>query len=122
MDTLELKNQMMKFTKNLEAKIGNSTIATFEASKPESIFYSPFGATNDKDLVDLQYGDKFMDLDAREINTRHLNELDNLIGAQVIIPDKDGLPLLAIVKKRKLNVKGGSVGSFDPSPILDSII
>ena len=30
---------------------------------------------------------------------RYLNELDDLIGAQVTLPDKDGLPLLAGVKK-----------------------
>ena len=42
-----------------------------------------------------------MDLNAREIDTRYQNEFNNLIGAQVILPDKDGLPLLTIVKKRK---------------------
>ena len=99
MESLELKNQMMKFTKSLEAKIGNSSVPLFEASKPENIYYSPFGATIEDDSVDLTCGDNFMDLDAREIDTRYLNELDILIGAQVTLPDKDGLPLLAVVKK-----------------------
>ena len=53
---------MMKFTK---AKIGNSTVPVFEASKPENIYYSPFGATIEDDSVDLPYGDNFKDLDAR---------------------------------------------------------
>ena len=99
MESLELKSQTIKFTKNLEEKIGNSTVPVFEASKPESIYYSPFGAIIEDDSVDLPYGDNFMDLNAREIDLRYQNELDNLIGAQVTLPGKDGLPLLAIVKK-----------------------
>ena len=63
-----------------------------------------------------------MDLNAREIDTRYQNEFNNLIGAQVILPDKDGLPLLTIVKKRKWNFKGEPVGFSDPNPILDSRI
>ena len=63
-----------------------------------------------------------MDLDVRKINTRYQNELVNLIGSQVPLPDKDRLPLLAIVKKRKLNFKGEPVASSDPSPMLDSRI
>ena len=61
MESREVKNQMMKFTKNLEAKIGNSTIPVFEASKPESIYYLPFGTAIDDDSGDLPYGDDFMD-------------------------------------------------------------
>ena len=45
-----------------------------------------------------------------------------MIGAQVNLPNKDGLPLLATVKKRKLNFKGEPVGSPNLSPILDSRI
>ena len=94
----------------------------FEASKPESIYYLPFGSSIGDDSVDLPYGDDFMDLDVKEIDTRYQNELDNLIGAQISLPGRDGLPLLAIVKKRKLNFKGEPVGSYDPSPMLDSRI
>ena len=74
------------------------------------------------DSVDLPYGDNLMDLNVRKIDTRYQNELDNLIGAQVSLPDKDGLPSLAIVRKTKLNFKGEPVGSFDPSLMLDSRI
>ena len=80
--------------------MGNSTVPVFEASKPESIYYSLFGATIEDDFVDLPYGDNFVDLNAREIATRYQNELDNLIGARVTLPNKDGLPSLAIVKKK----------------------
>ena len=63
-----------------------------------------------------------MDLDVNEIDTRYLSELDSLIGAQVTLPNKDGLPLLAIVKKWNLIFKGKPVGSPNLSPILASRI
>ena len=63
MKSYEVKNQMMTFTKNLEAKIGNSTILVFELNNPERIYYSLFGAVIDEDSIDLPYGDSFMDLD-----------------------------------------------------------
>ena len=122
MKSYEVKNQMMTFTKNLEAKIGNSTILVFELNNPERIYYSLFGAVIDEDSIDLPYGDSFMDLDVNEIDTSYLSELDNLIGAQVPLPNKYGLPLLAIVKKRKLNFKGEPVRSLNLSLILDSRI
>ena len=111
MESIEVKNQMIKFTKNLEAKIGNNSVPIFEPSNRGGIYYSLFGAVVDEDSVELPYGDDFMDLDANEIDTRYLSELDNLIGAQVSLPMKDWLPLLAIVKRRKLNYKGEPVGS-----------
>ena len=88
MESFEVKNQMMKFTKNLEAKIENNTLPVFELNNLESIYYSPFIAVIDEDSVDLQYGDSSVDLDANEIDTRYLSELDNLIGAQVTLPIK----------------------------------
>ena len=122
MESFKVKNQMMKFTKNLEAKIGDNSAPIFEPNNPESIYYLLFGAVIDEDSVDLPYGDDFKDLDVNEMDTRYLSELDDLIGAQVSLPRKDRLPLLAIVKKRKLNYKGEPVGSPNPSPILDSRI
>ena len=94
---------MIKLTKNLKANIENNSVI-------------------DEDSVDLPYGDDFMDLDINGIDARYLSELDNLIGAKVSLPSKDGHPLLIIVKKRKLNYKGKPVGSPNPSPILDSRI
>ena len=62
---------MMKFTKNLEAKIGNNSVPIFEPSNLEGNCYSSFGAVVDEDAVDLPYGDDFMDLDINEIDTRY---------------------------------------------------
>ena len=122
MESSELSDQMKTFMRNLESKIGNSTIPTFQPSTPDNIYFSPFGAEAEEDSISLPYGDDFTSLDAMEIDSRYLNELDNLIGAQVSLPSKDGLPLLAIVKKRKLNHRGDPIGSYHSSPMLDSRI
>ena len=61
-------------------------------------------------------------LDSAEIDSRYLKELDDLIGVQTSIPGKDKAPLLATVKKRKLDCKGEPIGTYNPSPILNSRI
>ena len=118
----EVKDQMMMFTKNLETKIGISSIPIFEPRNPENIYYSPFDTVVDDDSYDLPYGDDFIDLNTNEVDSRYLNELDNLIGAQASLPSKDGLPWLVIFKKRNLNHREVSVGSLNSNTILDSSI
>ena len=41
-ETSEVKEQMHKFTKNLDFRIGNNLIPTFEVAHPENIYYTPF--------------------------------------------------------------------------------
>ena len=48
--------------------------------------------------------------------------MDYLIGVQTPLLCKDGIPLLATVKKRKLDYKGDPIGTYNSSPILDSRI
>ena len=49
----EVKDQMLKFTKKLVAKIWNISIPIFEPSNPEGIYYSPFDTAVDEDSDDL---------------------------------------------------------------------
>ena len=121
-ESSELKDQMKTFTKNLESKIGNSTIPTFRPNTPNNIYFSSFGAETEEDSICLPYGDDFTSLGTKEIDSRYLDELDKLIGAQISLPSKDGTPLLAIVKKRKLNHRGDPVGFSHSNPMLDSRI
>ena len=51
-----------------------------------------------------------------------MEELDSLIGSQVNLPDKSGIPLLVTVNKRKRDSQGHPVGRADDNPILDSRI
>ena len=56
------------------------------------------------------------------MDSRYLKELDNLIDVQISLPGKDGVPLLAAVKKRKLDCKCEPIGAHNSSPILDTRI
>ena len=70
-------------------------------------------------MKDLTYKDDFAKLRMENIDDSYLADLDNLIGVQVSLPGKDGIPLLATVKKRKLDYKGHPIGSPNANPILD---
>ena len=55
-----------------------------------------------------------------EIDESYLDSLDEYIGANVVIPGRDALPVLAKVKKRKRDADGIPIGQSNPNPILDS--
>ena len=59
----------------------------------------------EEDLEELPYGINLVDLKMNNINAAYMEDLDELIRAQVKIPGRDGVPLLATVKKRRLDHK-----------------
>ena len=120
--TPELQSQMEKFTSNLQSKIGNDKIPVFDPGKPDEIYYKPFGDSILEDEVALPYGDELVDVKAENIDEPYMEELDNLIGSQVNLPDKSGIPLLVTVKKRIKDSQGHSVCRANDDPILDSRI
>ena len=61
-ETIEVREQMDRFTKNLESKIGNNLIPTFNATDPGDIYYVSFGTTVEEDIEDLSHGDNFTTL------------------------------------------------------------
>ena len=121
-ETNEVKEQMHKFTKNLESRIGNNLIPTFEVAHPENVYYTPFGTTVKDDWEELPYGDDFTTLKMGNVDDGYLESLDDLIGTQVTLPGKDGIPLLTTVKRRKLDHKGQPIGVSNTNPIIDSRI
>ena len=116
----DLKVQMTKFMSNLESKIGNHRIPEFDPNVPSSIYYDAFGDKFDDDAVDLPYGEEILDMKTTEIDESYLDSLDEYIGANVVIPGRDALPVLAKVKKRKRDADGIPIGQSNPNPILDS--
>ena len=60
-----------------------------------------------------------MDIKAENIDEPYMEELDNLIGSQVNLPDKSSIPLLVTVRKRKRDSQGHPVGRANDDPILD---
>ena len=118
MQTPELQSQMEKFTSNLQSKIGNDKIPIFDPGKPDEIYYKPFRENVLEEEVALTYGDELVDI----IDEPYMEDFDNLIGSQVNLPDKSGIPLLITAKKRKRDSQGHPVGRANDDPILDSSI
>ena len=49
-----------------------------------------------------------------------MESLDGYINAEVILPDKNGIPVLTKVKNRKRDSAGNPVGEHNDNPILDT--
>ena len=58
----------------------------------------------------------------RNIDNSYLEEVDDLIGTRVSLPGRDGVPLSATVKRRKLDYKGQPIGANNINPVIDSRI
>ena len=63
-----------------------------------------------------------MDVKVKDIDEPYMEELDNLIGSQVKLPDKGDIPLLVTVKKSKRDSHAQPVGRAGNDPVLDSRI
>ena len=106
----------------LESRIGINLIPISDNANPSSIYHQPFGTSIDEDDEILPYRDDFTTLKTDKVNDRYLEDLDDLIGAQVSLPGNDGIPLLTSVKRRKLDHKGQPIGVPSRTPIIDSRI
>ena len=76
----------------------------------------------DDDDYDLPYGEELVDMDIGEIDEVYNDSLDEYIGAEVVIPGKDGVAVLAKVRKRKRDHNNDPIGKKNSKPILDSRI
>ena len=117
-----LKEQMTKFMRNVNERIGNAQQPSFDAMKPNDIYYNAFHDLPDDDQNILPYGDELTDVKVEEINNSYLDSLDEYIGAEVVIPDRNAIPVLAKVKKRKRDSKDLPIGEKNDNPILDTRI
>ena len=84
----------------LNGRFGNSSQPSFNIRNAQEIHYSNFGDDLDDDERDLPYGVELIDMENEEVNKSYLESLDEYINVQVVVPHKDGLPVLAKVKKK----------------------
>ena len=54
----------------------------------------------DDDEKDLPYGVELIDMENEEINESYLKSLDEYINVQVVLPNNDGVPVLASKEKK----------------------
>ena len=113
-------SETKKFMEKVEKRIGNKKLPIYDGTNPMNIYYSAFHDDIDADDIDLPYGDELMDAKETEVNEAYLEALDTYIGAQVIVPERSGQPILAKVRKRKRNENGEPIGKANDNPILDT--
>ena len=120
LESADMNSQISRFMESVEERIGNQKQALYDGNNPGHIYYAAFQDDVRNDEVVLPYGDELIDAQEMEINEAYIESLDNYIGAKVVIPGKDAVPVLAEVKKRKRDPLGNAVGQPNVNPILDT--
>ena len=85
-------------------------------------YYAPFDCEKIEDDTITPYGNEIADVKTEEVNETYLEQLDQYIGAKVVIPGTtNGIePILATIKGRKRDHQGNPIGSPNVNPILDT--
>ena len=122
LSTVHMKEECKRFMTSLESKIGNHKEGIFDHDNPDVIYYNAFGDDLASDENALPYGDEILDTKIETIDEPYMEALDTYIGAQVVIPGKDSIPVLAKVIKRKRGLDDLPVGEHNQNPILDTRI
>ena len=121
--SLEMKQQMKEYTDKLHQAIGdhskaivNDTVQVDTSNQYNNCLYV------DEDDNDITYpwDDTWQDIPMYDETNATQKDLDEYIGAQVTLPDSDGLQVLCRVKGRKRDSSGATIGEYNSNPILDS--
>ena len=104
----------------LEERIGNSKQPIFNMQNTQDIYYTNFGDDIDDDVWDIPYGVELLDMETKEVDKPYLEELDEYINVQVVLPNKEDIPVLSKVKKRKRGANNQLIGEHNANPILDT--
>ena len=118
----ELKRRTNIFMDCVQTKIGNAKEPIYNNIYPQQIYYDAFDDPIDDDQLSLPYGEKLHQATLEEVDETYLESLDEYINAEVIMPNKEGVPVLTKVKRRKRDSSGNPVGEANPNPILDTRI
>ena len=106
----------------VEAKIGNARQPMFDDIEPDREYYIYFGDSDDTEKNLLPYGEEIKDQKDVEVNEAYIEALYIYIGAKVVIPGIDYIPVIAQVKYRKRDALGKPIGEEHSNTILDTRI
>ena len=117
-----LKEQMDNFTQSLHEVIGDHTkaIVRGEILAEDEVYYDAFFDTSEDDKITWPWETELEELPLSDENEVTLEELDQYINANVVLPGRDGLEVLAQVKGRKRDHNGKTIGTANSNPILDT--
>ena len=96
-----MKDETSKFMTSMESIIGNNREGVFKDTAPSAIYYDAFGEDTDADDNVLPYGNELIGAKTETIAEAYLEALDTYIGAEIVIPDCEAVPVLTKVKKQK---------------------
>jgi hypothetical protein len=120
----DMKTQMTAFTDKLHATIGNhdkGVIGPYKVDDDDKYNDAMFYDKSEDDMTypwDSELHDQPLH-DETEITQK---DLDQYIGANVLLPGSDGVEVLCRVKGRKRRADGSAIGVSNPNPILDTRI
>ena len=120
LDSDDLKRCANIFMDCVHEKIGNTKEPTHNNIYPQQIYYDAFDDPADDNQLSLPWGEEPHEAKLEEVDDRCLETLDEHINAEVIMPDKEGNPVLTKVKSRKRDSAGNPVGDANSNPILDT--
>jgi hypothetical protein len=119
-----LKEQMSKFTASVHDSIGDHTKAIIrgENVNDDKIYYDAFFDKPEDDDITWPWEKELEELPLADQDATALDDLDNYIGANIVLPGNDGEEVLAVVKGRKRGINGELIGESNANPILDTRI
>ena len=117
-----MKERMQTFMQSLENRIGNYRQLIYRINTPNAIYYSSIYYYIKDENVDLPYGDELIDVKVEEISDAYLDDFDDYIKAEIIIPVRDELPVMGKLKKQKWDASDNQIGEKNSNPILDTSI
>ena len=134
----EMKYTTSKFMDSINLKIGNEKVAlNLGYTQFDTIYYDVFGDAITDDNNDVPYNSSEttdnstgtanipIENTSIEVIEEHLSleEIDDFIGTNVVIPGRDGIePVLGIVKRLKRDSNGNIIGVKHDNPIMDTRI
>ena len=122
LNAASLKEQMAKFSEKLHEEIGdhNKAVIKGEIVSEDNIYHDAFFDTTEDDEITWPWEKELEEIPLADETDSTLEELDQYINANIILPGRDGLEVLAQVAGRKRDHNGKAIGTSNSNPILDT--
>ena len=119
-----IKEQMTAFTTSVSDAIGDhkKAIVRGENINDDELYHDAFFDSPTDDDNTWPWETELNDLPLQDQDVTTLEELDKYIGVNIVLPGKDGEPVLTVVKGLKRGLNGELIGTKNDNPILDTRI
>ena len=104
----------------VDEKPGNAKQHLFDGIDLDRVYYSAFGDINYADENVLPYSEEIQYHKEVEVKKASIESLYKYFGANIVVPGKYSIPVLARVKYRKRYASGNPVGEEHSNPIPDT--